>query len=418
MKTVLTIDGSKFRINGVLTYREIENCPKERHGMLMNQRMIQGVFDDAEDVKRFNRFGRTFDAEKNTEDLIRALPEWYAYGLRAITVGFQGGGPCFTMNSMTINNNPYSPDGRSIDPAYLNRMKKIIDAADEIGMVVIVSCFYGPQSRFLKDDRAVMEATKTTANWLRDQKFTNVIIEIANEHDIEPYKVHPILFNDSGIVELIEIARRESGGMPVGCSSTGAYFLPDIPNASDVVLIHGNNMPRQIFYNQICQVKEAAGEKPIVCNEDSQALSNFQVALDNDVSWGYYNNMTEQEPPTVWGIKNAEDRFFAERMAEAVGIQKINRTIDESFEIQGLDDEQFEGKRWLRIASVHPEMVQHVEWYRNGELMARAYDDPFSIHFLFNWLQLPVEGIVAGEKIRAVIRLVDGSVVEKEAIAE
>lgn len=252
MKTVLTIDGSKFRINGVLTYREIENCPKERHGMLMNQRMIQGVFDDAEDVKRFNRFGRTFDAEKNTEDLIRALPEWYAYGLRAITVGFQGGGPCFTMNSMTINNNPYSPDGRSIDPAYLNRMKKIIDAADEIGMVVIVSCFYGPQSRFLKDDRAVMEATKTTANWLRDQKFTNVIIEIANEHDIEPYKVHPILFNDSGIVELIEIARRESGGMPVGCSSTGAYFLPDIPNASDVVLIHGNNMPRQIFYNQIC----------------------------------------------------------------------------------------------------------------------------------------------------------------------
>ena len=120
----------------------------------------------------------------------------------------------------------------------------------------------------------------------------------------------------------------------------------------------------------------------------------------------------------MWGIKNAEDRFFAERMAEAVGIQKINRTIDESFEIQGLDDEQFEGKRWLRIASVHPEMVQHVEWYRNGELMARAYDDPFSIHFLFNWLQLPVEGITAGEKIRAVIRLVDGSVVEKEAIAE
>lgn len=50
------------------------------------------------------------------------------------------------MNSMTINNNPYSPDGRSIDSAYLNRMKKIIDAADEIGIVVIVSCFYGPRA--------------------------------------------------------------------------------------------------------------------------------------------------------------------------------------------------------------------------------------------------------------------------------
>ena len=35
-------------------------------------------------------------------------------------------------------------------------MHRIIEAADELGMVVIVSCFYGHQVRFLRDDIAVM----------------------------------------------------------------------------------------------------------------------------------------------------------------------------------------------------------------------------------------------------------------------
>ena len=60
-------------------------------------RFIQGIFDDKADASRFERFGRHFDPEENTASLIAALPEWYAHGLRAFTVGFQGGGPCFTM---------------------------------------------------------------------------------------------------------------------------------------------------------------------------------------------------------------------------------------------------------------------------------------------------------------------------------
>ncbi len=417
MHTVLTVKGTKFLINGELTYSEIEKCPQNYRGLLMNARFIQGIFDDALDVRRFNRFGRIFNPWQNTKDLIEALPLWYDWGLRCITVGFQGGEPCFTIDSQTIDNNPYSADGCCIDAGYLSRMQSIIEAADRMGMIVIVSCFYGPQTRFLKDDQAVIEAVKTTANWLRDQKFTNVMMEIANEHDIEPYKIHPILYNDRGVAQLIEIARRESGGLLIGCSSTGAYFSPEIPMASDVVLIHGNNMSRQVFYNQIRQVRAAAPDKPILCNEDSQALSNMQVALDCGVSWGYYNNMTKQEPPTIWGIKNAEDQFFAARMAESLGIRENQYSFVQCFEIQGLDDELWEGRRWLRLACMYPENVASVAWYRNGEFMDMAYDAPFSINYLFNWLQMPVQGIKKGEKIRAVIRLTSGQTIVKEETA-
>ncbi len=417
MKTRLTIKHTHFYINDTIIYGDIPGCPEEKKGLLMNARFIQGIFDEKNDVNRFNRFGRKFDPAVNVDQMIDALPEWHEFGLRAITVGFQGGGPCYTVDSTTMNNNPFSEDGTKIEEAYLERMYKVIRAADEIGMIVIVSLFYCTQSQYLKDDAAVIEATKTASNWLKNIKATNVIIEIANEHDVESYKVHPILYNDRGIVELIQIAQRESGGIPVGCSGTGAYFSESIGKASDVILIHGNNQTRQQFYNHIMQAKAIKPAKPIVCNEDSQALSQMEVALKNGVSWGYYNNMTKQEPPVNWKITKGEDFYFAVRMAEALGIKKNELPLEDQFYLQGFEPEmQYDGKRWIRLACLYPERINYVNFYRNGKLEATAYDDPFTINFLFNWLQKPVINIHQDEEWTAEIILADGIKILKKVI--
>lgn len=419
MKTTFSIKGRKILINGKLTYSEYEQCPENYRGLLMNMRMIQGIFDDRNDPARFNRFGRIFDPERNTQELIRALPSWYAHGIRAITVGFQGGGSCFTIQSDTIDNNPFGEDGSSIDKAYLRRMKAVIEAADEIGMLVIVSYFYCGQSMRIKDDLAVLRAVKTASNWLRDQHFTNVIIEIANEHDVESYSVHPVLYDGKGIAKLIETARRESGGMPVGCSTTGAYFSKEIGEASDVILIHGNNMTRQVYYNHIQEAKAIVPEKPIITNEDSQGLEQMQVALDQGVSWGYYNNMTKQEPPCDWGITRGEDEFFARRLADSLGITKNKLPLEEQFYLQGLESEMvWEDKRWIRLASMYPEKIQRVDFYRNEELFATAYNDPFTINYIVNWLQGPTDGVKQGERWRAEIYLTDGTLIQKEQVVE
>lgn len=419
MNTVLSIDGTRFRINGQLTYSEIPSCPSKYHGLLMNARFIQGVFDDKKDASRFDRFGRTFDPQKNTEDLIRALPEWYAHGLRAFTVGFQGGGPCFTLPGNDLINNAFAADGATMDPDYLQRMDRLIRAADAIGMVVIVSYFYVGQNHLLKDDASVIRAVETASHWLRDQGYTNVIIEIANEHDVEQFRMHPILFDEKRIVQLIEIAQHESGGMPVGCSTTGAYFSEAIGNASDVILIHGNNMSRQVYHNHIQKAKRITPARPIVTNEDSQCLSNMQVALDMGISWGYYNNMTKQEPPAIWGITKGEDTFFAERLAESLGLLQNARSLEDSFYLQGLEaDACWQGKRWIRLASKWPEKIHKVDFYRDGAYFDTAYDDPFTIHYYWNWLQFPVEGIAPGEAWEAVITLSDGQVFRQKTIAE
>lgn len=419
-QTILSHKGRQFYINGALVYAEIPGCPDAAKGLLMNARFIQGIFDDAADASRFHRFGRRFDPESNTDALIAALPSWYAAGLRAFTTGFQGGGPCFTVDNETIQNNPFGEDGTAIDPKYLARMERLIQAADRIGMVVIVSLFYGAQTRFIKDDRAVLSAVKTAANWLRDCRFTNVIIEIANEHDILPFRVHPILYTPAGIVELMDVARRESGGMSIGCSGTGGYFNEPIAQASDVIIIHGNDQSRQKLWNLIQKAKAIKPERPIVVNEDSQSIGNMQVCLDESVSFGYYNNLTKQEPPADWGITEGEDSFFARRIALAVGLEAQAAAEKRPYCMQGLEKNAgADGKRWIRLAALYPERVFRVDFFRDGKLVGRAYDDPFMMNSVgSNWYQRPFpEEIMSGEKWKAVVTHADGTVAEVDTVA-
>ncbi len=56
--TSLSIQDESFLINGQLTYAEIAGSNPNAHGLLMNARFIQGIFDDKADPGRFDRFGR------------------------------------------------------------------------------------------------------------------------------------------------------------------------------------------------------------------------------------------------------------------------------------------------------------------------------------------------------------------------
>lgn len=380
----------------------------------MNARFIQGVFDDKADPARFARFGRNeWNAERQTDELISALPQWFDYGLRAFTVGFQGGGPCFTVNNLTIDNNPFGEDGATLDSAYAERMDRLIRGADELGMVVIVSYFYGDQTRGLRDGRAVRNAVTTASRFLKDGGYTNVIIEIANEYDIPPFQQHPLLYYPEGVAALCDLARQESGGLPVGCSGRGGSINREIAEASDVILIHGNGCTRQRLYNMIQEVRSWGLNRPIVCNEDSQAIGQMEVTFKTHTSWGYYNNMTKQEPPTDWSVTKGEDTFFARRMAEGIGIALPPLPEEEQYYLQGLEPEMSDGgQRWLRLASLYPEKINFVEFFRNNELYYVAYDEPYAVHYMSNWRQGGVT-VQPGDRWRAAVHLRDGRVVER-----
>src|SRR5215831_9390971 len=67
---VSIIDG-KWRLNGELTYRGAK-----AEGLLMNVRMVNAVFEDANDRTRPKRL----DADANTEAFIKKIPDYVAGG--------------------------------------------------------------------------------------------------------------------------------------------------------------------------------------------------------------------------------------------------------------------------------------------------------------------------------------------------
>ena len=118
--------------------------------------------------------------------------------------------------------------------------------------------------------------------------------------------------------------------------------------------------------------------RPIVCNEDSPRFTQLKVALKTHTSWGYYNNHTKQEPPADWSITRGEDQFFAQRMAEGIGLKVPDIPLVDQFYLQGFEENNTtQNKRWIRLASLYPERIDYVEFFRNGQRFDIAFEEPY-----------------------------------------
>jgi hypothetical protein len=181
-RTTVSIVGEEFHINGKPTYAGREWNGHRLQGLLMNSRMVQGIFDDLNtntvaqwaypDTKRW-------DAERNTREFIAAMPEWRAQGLLAFTLNLQGGSPQGYSSQQPWHNSAIDADG-SLRADYLARLERILDRADELGMVVILGYFYFGQDERLRDESAVIRATDEATKWILNHGWRNVLVEINN----------------------------------------------------------------------------------------------------------------------------------------------------------------------------------------------------------------------------------------------
>src|SRR5688572_29464060 len=206
-KTVVTIQGDRFLINGQPTYKGRTWQGHKIEGLLMNSRMVQGVYDDAnpETVKRwaYKDTGK-WDAERNTREFFAAMPEWRKHGLLGITINLQGGSPEGYSKAQPWDNSAIAPDG-SLKPVYMARLKRILDKADDLGMAVILGIFYFGQDERVKDEAAVKAAVDNTVDWVFSNGYRNVLLEIDNECNVNKYD-HEIL-KPARVHELIDRAK-------------------------------------------------------------------------------------------------------------------------------------------------------------------------------------------------------------------
>lgn len=340
-QTEVTIKGSHFLINGVPTYHGVtwknpEGKIIPMEGLLMNARLVQGVFDDLNPETRqkwaYKDTGK-WDPERNTDEFVQAMESWRKHGLLAFTINLQGGSPEGYSKTQPWINSAFDEDG-NLREAYMNRLARILKRADELGMVAIVGYFYFGQDENLKNEAAVKNAVAQATNWLLDQNWKNVLVEINNECDIQ-YD-HEILKPDR-VHELIEQVKSTEvdGRRLLVSTSYGGGTIPGekVIKASDYVLLHGNGVKDpQKMLKLIKDTRQRIGDdlKPIVNNEDDRPWrdkhqgfgeqgNNMIVSIENGVSWGYFDFREKgeplvegfQNPPVDWQIQSErKKRFF------------------------------------------------------------------------------------------------------------
>lgn len=338
-KTKLSISGNQFYINDQLTYKGRYWKGNKIEGLLMNSRMVQGIFDDLNPSTK-QQFAysdtNTWDADRNTDEFIAAMPTWKNKGLLAFTLNLQGGSPTGYGNSQPWINSAFDAQGK-LNSTYLNRLKRVLDKADELNMVVILGYFYFGQDQVLENETAVLNAVDNITNWLLDNEYENLLIEINNECNHQTYD-HAILKANRvhELVKRVKQTQRNGQRLLVSTSYTGGKVPGNqIIQESDYILLHGNGVHSpNTLRNLIVNTKNANGgqNKPIIINEDDHfdfdnADNNFLAAVEGYVSWGYFDFRKQgegyedgfQSVPVDWGINSDRKNSFFNKLKEITG---------------------------------------------------------------------------------------------------
>ncbi|MEX0320995.1 MAG: hypothetical protein AB3N63_02475 [Puniceicoccaceae bacterium] len=236
--TRITVRGDRFEINGTAVH-------------------LYGI-----------RVASASQSDKLTEALVANLDEYNAHGVNAVTVFLQGSSGGFS--------DPFSEDGNHIDPDHLGRIKHIIEACDQRGMIVIVGIFYQRVMKNLNDTRRIQDtsgvrnAVDTTTRMLRG--YSNVIVNIANEQNSAFYK--DIEFfdfrNPERIIELCERVRRNDPDRLVGAGGYDDEANIIIGKSPMVDVLLFDTFHQDIINNQDSGwhydlfVKRGVVDKPIV----------------------------------------------------------------------------------------------------------------------------------------------------------
>ena len=361
-KTQVAIRGDGFLINGRPTYRGRAYQGRKVEGLLMNVRLVQGIFDDLNPLTRslwvYPDTGK-WDPERNTTEFLAALGEWRRYGVLAFTINLQGGVPGRGVGQTAarpagggggqgpqLENSALDPDGNP-RPAYMARLTRILDRADELGMVVILGYFYFGQDQRLKDEAAVRRGVVNATNWILDGGYRNVLVEIANECNL-PY--HHDILKPPRIHELIELVKsmhrngkrllagtswggRNSAGV-IGPNNLDTPVTSNVVASSDFILLHGNGPNNSALLKRMIRATRALptyGTMPVLINEDpnfhfAEPDNHLLAAVDEHVSWGCYdqgeNNYTDgfQSPPVNWGINTEDKKQFAAKVKQVTGV--------------------------------------------------------------------------------------------------
>ena len=357
MPTQIQIDGTRFLINGQPTYQGRVHQGRQIEGLLFNSRMIQAIFDDenpATAIRWCYPDTGKWDPNRNTDEFCAELLEYRRHGLLGVTVGLQGGGSIYTPDVYDhYHNSAFTSEG-ALKPAYLERLRRVLRAADVVGMVVIVNYFYWRHLQRLNGEPAILRGVEAATDWLLDVGYDNILVDVMNEFQageglLQAKRIHEV-------IGMVKSANRSGRRLLVSSSVHPENWQPEgkWSEVVDFYLPHGNDQSAADLRRELRSLREStayrANPRPILINEDSIHLDSLEAAVDEYASWGYYSqgygcggwphgrfnwlahgretSYAElsgfQTVPVNWSINTPEKRAFFHRIQELTDVRDLS----------------------------------------------------------------------------------------------
>ncbi len=261
-------------------------------GSLALVRVTQGVFDD-EWLKE-----RSYDPDANTDRLIQQLDLYRAHGVGGIVVSLQGGDPGYSADVNGVDRgasadlgeksgalvSAYQPDG-SLKPGWMDRLDRLIEAANRRGMVVCLVLFQQDQDEALDSRQAIVSAAANVARHLIERNARNVMIDVADAWDEPEGRWDHRLFIPRYVEYLIREVRAQfqhaDFSLPIGASSGSGMLYPmSLARLCDMVLLQGDGRSAADKLARSKQFKEYG--RPVLMVSDTNGGDSTSGELETE----------------------------------------------------------------------------------------------------------------------------------------
>ena len=281
---------------------------RQARGKLMTLRLSQSLFDD----EWLNK--KQFSSNNNTERVIEALDFYKEHGVLALIVSLQAENPAYNERLNEITRDSATKYGKnrgalisafaangSLKPPWMIRLESLLRAADQRGMVVGLTYFHPAQDEVFSKPEAIVAAARKITDWLVEKNFRNVIINVADEWDLDGYTWDHARFIPENIDRLIELVRERFNhadyALPIGASSSGKMSYPDsLAQVCDLVLLHGDGRTPSEKLSRLRQIRSTGRAIWMIRDDNgrnatpanlSREKASANALFKEGAGWGY-----------------------------------------------------------------------------------------------------------------------------------
>jgi len=311
--TNVKIQNGKFYINGIIS--------NEKN--IVSEGKLIGIYTDM--CSFFDK--NICDVVKNKTEFINNLKKWRNLNINLVTLGLQNPNPFEEYykkareqdksKNISFESSAVNSDG-SLNFDFLKNAEEIINAADSLNFIVLVNILSPSCEDIFEDEFSIINGILNITEWILEKKFSNVIVNLT---DVSHTFYKSSVLTGTGIIKILKSVKEKTkdniifGAGIKSFTNISEKYINEYIKLSDFIPIYTNSaisakpagntkkMLENIFF-----FRQTTHNTPIIMVKgddlseryNAYGKNNLFEALENNISWCYYNKEEFVILPIDW----------------------------------------------------------------------------------------------------------------------